>query len=271
MKLEYKGRKWDKEVINFRKFKKEVKGSFNNNEKYSLSQFENTCYKDYLSLYFLLAGDYEALSRYYYLDDINSAKIVLYTYLSGIAGLISKYLYKNGLRSEDQITNDIIENGIREETDFKLFQLISVGAMSSPLLEMEKDNLIMLMYEHKYEQAIPLLEALPDEVDDSREVYYLVPEYLKHIYLAIINGDEKGFNEHLTKRIKKYRRNMVGYSTIIDVASIALIKMAQKEGLQCTVDTIEIPKQFFDEKYLINTNECKLPYYDEFLQQGLLE
>lgn len=100
--------------------------------------------------------------------------------------------------------------------------------------------------------------------------YSVSPEFLNKMYMAIIEHDEKSFNEELAKRIKKYRRNMVGYSTIIDVVSIALIKMAEREEIHCTVDVIEIPEQFFDGTCKIDKDKDKLPFYDEFLELEII-
>lgn len=263
MKLEYKGKKWDKEVARIQKYLKEIKGVFNNNELFTINEFLNTKVKDYLRLYCCLSNNYECMAAHHYLNDVMSHEVIKYTYFSGYAMLITKCLYEQGVRTE---YNVIIENAIKDGMDYALFQLIAVDEIENPYIKILDNNLIMLMYYQKYEQARLVLSQLPDELDESREVYYVRPECLKKIYMAIIEHDEKSFNEELAKRIKKYRRNMVGYSTIIDVVSIALIKMAEQEGIRCTVDVIEIPKQFFDGTCEIDKDKDKLPFYDEFLK-----
>lgn len=60
---------------------------------------------------------------------------------------------------------------------------------------------------------------------------------------------------------------MVGYSTIIDVISIALIKMAQKAEINYHLDVIEIPKIFFDKNYQIHKDKVKPLYYEEALEK----
>lgn len=265
MKIKYKGNKWDKEVLKYQKMINETKGIINKNELYTIDKFLKDNSNDYLRLYSRLSGNYERMATYYYLDDINNMDVKKYTYLSGYAMLITKYLYEKGVRT---IYNEIIENDI-SNIDYALYQLIAVGEVDNPYIVSEEYNLIMLMYHQKYDQAKLLLEQLTDTPDESNEIYYVNPEYLKKIYMAIIEHDENGFNEELAKRIKKYRKNMVGYSTIIDVVSIALIKIADKEGLHCTVDVIETPKLFFNKTYEINKDEVKLPYYDEFLSLEL--
>lgn len=270
MILEYKGKKWEKEIKDNQKFKKVINGAFNSNEMHFIKEFEKSGCKDYLSLYFHLFGTYENMATYYYLDNIQSRDVIKYTYMSGMAKLITKCSYKKGIRTNNNFENSIIQREVIGNMDFSLFQLIAVEEMSSSLLDIEKENLIMLMYHQKYEQARSILETLPDNPDESKEIYYEQAVHLKQIYIAIIEKNEKKFNEELAKRIKKYRKNMVGYSTIVDIVSVALIKMAKQAGINCTVDVIEIPKQFFDDRCKINKEECKLPYFDDFLKEQLL-
>ena len=49
---------------------------------------------------------------------------------------------------------------------------------------------------------------------------------------------------------------------------VALIKTAKETGINCTVDVVEIPKQFFSEEKLINPEKCKVLYYDKMLKNG---
>lgn len=261
MKLEYQSTKWNKEVAKFQEFKKSVKGNFDNNENYVIDEFLKTGSEDFLRLYNNLAGVYERMSTYYYLDDIECKKIKEYVYLSGVAGILSWRLYKKDARTS---YNKIVEDSINENIDYALFQLIAVDELDLQYLTGEENNIIILMYLQKYEQAKIALDLLPDNINVSVEWYYKKPQFLKGIYTAIIEHDEKKFNEELVARIKKYRKNMVGYSVIMDIVSVALIKMAEREGLRCTVDVIEIPRQFFEDTYLINKDIVKLPYFDEF-------
>ena len=99
MKIEYKGKKWDKEVESYRKMIKASK-VINKNELYTISKFEDTGYKDYLRLYGVLSSSYARLAEYYYLDNINNKEIIKYTYLSGYAMLLTKRLYEKGIRTK---------------------------------------------------------------------------------------------------------------------------------------------------------------------------
>jgi len=175
-------------------------------------------------------------------------------------------MYDNGVGTKYK---DVIDPFLAE-FDYALYELIAVAETNFSIFNRD-DNLICLMLKQKYDDAKKIIDMLPDIVDDSNEVYYVNQKFLKNIYKAIVDGDEKKFNEEIVKRIKKYRRNMVGYSTIIDVVSIALIKMAMKAGIECNVDVIEIPKMFFDESNKIDKDSVKLPFFDEFMKAGLIK
>lgn len=272
MKIKYEAVKWQREVSKIKTLKKTCKGDLKKNELFDINEFLGNGSSDYLRLYNSLASSYAQLAKWNYLDDILTNEIKKYTYLSGVAFVIAANLYKAGVRTKfnDNFTDSIVANSIESDIDYALFQLIAVDELENPYTKIEEKNLIVLMYYQKYEEAMVLLNQLPDEPDESNEIYYIDAQYLKKIYMAIINCDEKNFNEELVKRIKKYRKNMVGYSTIIDIVSVGLIKIAKRAGIQCTVDVIEIPKQFFDDACILDKNEMKLPFYDEFLEAHLL-
>lgn len=265
MKIEYKGKKWDKEVINYQKMIKKT-NTINKNELFTINKFLNSDSKDYLRLFSRLSSNYERMATYYYLEDINSEEVKKYTYLSGYAMLITKCLYEKGIYTQ---YNEIIQNFVKN-IDFALYQLIATEEIDNPYVISQKSNLIMLMYYQKYEEVKFLLNQLTDAPNETKEIYYVKPEFLKKIYMAIVEHNEEEFNRELAIRIKKYRKNMVGYSIIVDVVSVALIKMAEREGIHCTVDVIEIPRQFFDKTKVIDKKKDKLPYYDEFLKLKLL-
>jgi len=266
MKLDYQSKKWQKETDNFRRFKKDIKGDYLKNLRFVLNEFEKTGCTGYLRLFCLLSGTYQELAEYYYLDEAGCPSIDIFNaaYLSGLAGIVAKTLFENGVRTGSETLDRICTNSVAEKYEPSLFQLISVGETDSPYLSIAENDVIMLIYRQKYEQARVLVEALPDAPDESRELYYNHSEFLKHIYIAILDKDEKAFNDELAKRIRKYRRNMAGYSPIIDYTSVALIKIAQQAGLNCTVDVIEVPHLFFDDSLKIDKTAVALPYLDKF-------
>ncbi len=264
MKIDYSSKKWPKEVENVKKFLKEIGGDFSINEQTLIKRFNESSTKNYLSFYNGLYNTYESMARYYYLNDVANTKCIDYTYLSGLALLCVKRMYDNGIRTEYNFT---VEDSL-SEFDYALYELIAVDETNFPIFN-DDDNLICLMVNQNYDKAKQLIDLLPDQADESKEVYYSKQKYLKNIYKAIVTHDEKIFNEELVKRIKKYRKNMVGYSTIIDIVSIALIKMAKLADIKCIVDVIEIPKMFFDKSYAIDKETVKLPFYDKLLKLNL--
>lgn len=265
MRIEYKGKKWEKEIKEYQTFFKQINYQFNRGENYLIQEFENNNKRNPYRLFACLEGEYEAMARYYYMYNNHSDEVVKYTYLSGRAGLIVKRLWGKGFREA------YISDSKATDVDYSLFSLIACNETLDELVNVEAENLIMLMYNQNYELANQVLNSIEvNEKGNGCEWYYYDASYLKPIYMAIINHDEKAFNEGVEKRIKKYRSSMVGYSVIVDVVSVALIKIAKKAGIDCTVDVIEIPKQFLSEERLINPEECKLPYYDELVEKGLI-
>ncbi len=244
---------------------KQINYHFNLNEKHFIQEFENNGKKNPYRLFECLKNEYGSIARAYYMHDNESEEVIKCIYLSGCAGLVVKRLWEKGFKevyiSDYEATN----------IDYSLFCLIACNEMPEELVNKETENLIMLMLNQDFELAKRILDTIEvNEKGDGCEWEYYDSSYLKPTYMAIINHDEKAFNEGLEKRIKKYRTNMVGYSVIVDVVSIALIKIAKKAGIDCTVDVVEIPKQFLSEERLINPEECKLPYYDELLRSELL-
>ena len=76
--------------------------------------------------------------------------------------------------------------------------------------------------------------------------------------LAIIEKDEKKFNEELMKRIKLYRKNSVDYAILFDVISVAMIKLAKRRGISYTFSVAEIPEFFLDMERRVDKEKYKL-------------
>ena len=270
MKLLYRGPKWEKEIKRIEVYKKDVKGNLKVNIERCVQDFLKKGGDDYLEMYFLLDGKFKLYAQYSYLDNALNEDIAKNVFLSAISGILARYLYKSK-KCPTEYPIEIMENSFAREEDSLIFRMLSVEKIPASFLEMEKDNLIMKLHLGNYQDVSKMVEQLPDEPDESREGYFDNSVFLKKIYQAILDKNEKAFNEEIEKRIKKYRRNMVGYSTIIDYVSIALIKLAEREGIHCNVDVIEIPKQFFDKELLGKLDIHELPYFDECLKTGMLD
>ena len=266
----YRGKKWDKEIKELEKNIKDMGRDYVYNRLQGEKIFERNGNNDYLQLYFSLGNDFFLRACDKYLLDMYDGSIVKDIYMSGISILITRYLFSKGIRSYEA-KNKVIEHNSEILRYQMCFRFLAVDQMPKLILETEADRPIIMLYNRDYDGLRNVLSALPDDPDDSREVYYEETVFLKKIYLAILDKDEKAFNEEIENRIKKYRRNMVGYSTIIDYVSIALIKLAEREGIHCNVDVIEIPKQFFDKELLDNLDIHELSHYDELMKTGMLD
>lgn len=76
---------------------------------------------------------------------------------------------------------------------------------------------------------------------------------------AMAEKDEKALNNRLVQHIKNERKWPVGYSVFVDAYSIAYLKLARLNHMDCELDVIEVPKMFFDETVCkIDTSETRL-------------
>lgn len=256
-KLDYKNKKWDKELAESQRDWKSLKGESPSahNLKYmekiliTDSEPDERSYEDFLDV---CADEYKLLAGEYYIRDITDYRAVDYTYLSGWAGVLKSKLNDDG--AEDK----------NPDLQTALYELIATGQTQTTYLT-KPNGIISYVYNGCYEKARELLDGVEEDTELVPGSYYREMNCLKRIYLAILDGDEAAFNEELMLRIKRYRRNMAGWTTIIDYISVALIKMAQKAGIRCTFDVIEIPKLFFDEAYQIDKEQVKLAYNEEIM------
>ena len=95
---------------------------------------------------------------------------------------------------------------------------------------------------------------------------YEARKYVKPIFSTIISGNEKAFNEEISKRIRRYRKKMDEYSPIIDYPSIALIKVAKLYGIQCNVNAVEITECFLEPIDLSIFENLHIPLEEEVIQ-----
>lgn len=256
MKLAYKSKKWNKEISELNNAKKMYNGDYEISVKSLIYNFSETDFKDYCWFYGCLDINYGIVARTYFLDNDNK-NVINNIYLSALSLLFLKRLYDNGVRTEYN-NIQISLTGF----EYAVCKLISVDC-GEIMINFCNDSIVANLLLGNEIEAKVLVDELSDDSDSISSVYYNEPIFLKAIYKSILDRDENAFNENLAQRIKKYRKNMVGYSTIIDYTSIALIKVAKKYGLNCNINVIEIPDFFFEP---INTEELlklQLPFYDE--------
>ena len=97
--------------------------------------------------------------------------------------------------------------------------------------------------------AAKLVSMLPDTPPADvmrREVYFTGVIFCKAIFSAILRGDAQALQTALEERISLYRRLPWDYTTVLDLSSVAFIKMARRRGINVSLDIAEIPQCFLD-------------------------
>ncbi len=215
---------------------------------------------DAVSFYHMIGGTYALLSRDHYLaKDILGTVKYLYLFVLAMA---KSFDHK---RAGVKITNISIQNGFDRERNIEK-AMFSAYLLGDPkLFEQYGDNLgceiIKVMYNEDYEKADALVEQLPETAeiyanDRYWTAYCCQSKYLKAIYRALLDKDEKAFNKALTERIKILRRY---YVLGFDIAALSIIKLARKLGIDYNFDVIEIPKELLGDLSAYPFDEWQLP------------
>lgn len=155
-----------------------------------------------------------------------------------------------------QIDGDYIND--TETHEGFLYQAISVNEWELAANSASPCPIIYAILNGEYGKAKELLLAYTEEPDEGQELYFIHMPYVKQIYFAMLNKDENEFNEQLAKRINKYRKRSSDYQPVIDTTSIALIKMAEKLGLQYKFKVEEVPEYFLEIKESTERSDCKI-------------
>lgn len=270
LKIQYKCRKWDKEVKESTKNKgidlqhKNIQTKidlylnpeqFKNEFIYNFRILDSASFYAQLSLsYFILSGN-----EYMLENDIDASIGYLYLYVKALAK--SYELEASGIK----IQNPAIEGRHSQKKDLEWISFAAAAIGRFELFEKYGDGigceLIKAMYHKDYDKARQLAEELPN-TEEMYEKYKLFESYyygscfMKDLYLSILNRDEKAFNDALIRRLKNVR---TGYVMPIDIVSISMIRFAKNVGLECRFDAIEIPKALCADELLIDEEKYKLP------------
>lgn len=239
MKIDFKSKKWDKEMKRLLDANDFMKNNYYNNIEGVYKRFLQTEPKDYIYLYGCLVNGFEIVSRCYFVDG-NMEKVINNTYLSAKSFLSFKEKVENNENTTFTAIKDIMSN--YEYTVCKLIAIEEIDLLNENL----DDSIMKNLFYGDEKVARELIDKIPEGGDDLVSVYYNDTIFLKNIYNSILERDDKKFHNYIIQRIKKYRKNMVGYSTIIDYTSIALFKIAKKYGINKQIDVVEIPKCFWE-------------------------
>lgn len=276
MKLQYKSKKWDKEIVERGKVIKQIKLANNgmNSEELNIRNIiweylepENYPYqkskssRDEGEVLDLIALYYMIWSCDDYLFGKTSDVCMGHIYQSVLAYSKSYDLWKAGI-----IPNNcsIVYNRQRgRDIERICFEAVVINELE--LIESYADGigaeLIKAFYHQDYEKASILLEKLPESKEMyvknvSRMSYYYEYVFVKDLYASILEKDEERFNSALEERIRYVRK---GYIMEIDFVSVSMIKFAKAVGINCNVDVVEIPRFLLEDNLEIDKEKYCLP------------
>lgn len=263
LKLDYQSPKWGKEYKNKEKALKQFDGQpaalinlqrsiIRNKEKISSQRNYQMFYSNaYLS--------YKIAADMYYLMNNDDAQSINYMYLSSAAGILAKLFDTPEAQKNRHITD--AQNAIID-FDFAVLQMFATD-QPLPKCVQNMDHIYVQLLSGNFEKVNALFQQLGTEFDPSKPDKPWASERTRTNVQTVIKKDEKSLRESLIARIKEYRKAPVGYSTFIDIYSIAFIKLAKQYGMNCEIDVIEIPKIFFAEERCKIDQTVKLPFFDE--------
>lgn len=276
MKLQYKTKKWDKDIAQTKKVMKDAKSIDKPFEQRNIeTAFQK--YKDPSlyphipsiddegSFWALVGRAYHLWSWYDYQFETGTKQCIGHIYLSTAAYARSYSLWKSGV----ELTNPSIAYNRKCGRDIENICFNALAINEFPLFEPYAEGtgaeIIKAMYHENYVKARELVETLPDTKEMYAEnknfmSYYYEADFMKDLYTAILDGNEKAFNAALHERIKNVR---CGYVMPIDAVSITMIKFAKKFGIKQIIDVIEIPNFFLEDDLNIDKETYKLPDIDD--------
>lgn len=267
-KLAYQSSKWEKERQNNEKRYKECNGKYaaqTNMEsviKRGLAKSADS--RDYVRYYSLFSLSYKILAGRTYLRNNSDSQVIHYTYLSGIAAIFA-YLFDIAHPAVNRDKTD--QEDMVRDFSYGLLQLFAVqNYLPQYLNSLEHPYVQMLL--GNFEKAVELLPTTLSEYDAAQPYAVLMSDAERLTVQAMAEKDEKALNHQLVQHIKNERKWPVGYSVFVDAYSIAYIKLARLNNMNCGLDVIEVPKMFFDDAACkIDISEIKLPFFDDAVEQ----
>lgn len=272
--LVYQPPKWEKELRNKAKVWKKQDGKisayYNMMALLARNERKESAQRDYRRIYSNLHLEYHMIAGNLYLKNPDDIQCVTYCYLSGLAGIFA-YLFDHAVGekiSKQQQNLDIteMEHAVK---DFacSILQLYAVNQPIPPYMK-HINHLYISLFEGDFEKTRSLLSKTGTEFDCSNPDQLWISETERSIIQAILCKDDNALYKSLVQHIKNYRKWPVGYSTFIDIRSIAYIKLARQYGMNCELNIIEIPNMFFDDTICrIDVTEMKLPFYEDAVEQ----
>ncbi len=267
-KLAYQPSKWEKERQNNEKRYIAGKGKYavqtNMENMIRRGLAKSADCRDYVSYYSSFSLSYRILAGRTYLRNNSDSQVIHYTYLSGIAAIIA-YLLDIAHPAENRDKTD--QEDMVNDFSYGLFQLFAVQNYLPQCLNFLEHPYVQLLLGN-FEKAVELLPSTLSEYDAAQPYAVLMSDEARQTVQAMVEKDEKALNNQLVQRIRNERKWPVGYSIFVDAYSIAYIKLARLNNMNCELDVIEVPKMFFDDAACkIDISEIKLPFFDDALEQ----
>lgn len=245
-KLAYQPSKWEKERQNNEKRYIAGKGKYavqtNMENMIRRGLAKSADCRDYVSYYSSFSLSYRILAGRTYLRNNSDSQVIHYTYLSGIAAIIA-YLLDIAHPAENRDKTD--QEDMVNDFSYGLFQLFAVQNYLPQCLNFLEHPYVQLLLGN-FEKAVELLPSTLSEYDAAQPYAVLMSDEARQTVQAMVEKDEKALNNQLVQRIRNERKWPVGYSIFVDAYSIAYIKLARLNNMNCELDVIEVPKMFFE-------------------------
>ena len=206
--------------------------------------------EDYAHYFASISLQYHSWVRDRYLMNPNDPMLADDIYRSGISGIISQLLGGLALPQwENEFATALYELVTLDRTDAEYFT--------------NKKSVFSCMLMNDFESAEQMLSTI--EADNAPRIgaQYIDLKYLKNLYLAIIHGDETAFHDEIVRRIKTYRKNPYTHSVVIDFPLVALIKIANRNGIAYSGQVAEIPQAMLTGQFTTSANCAKPPLSEE--------
>lgn len=247
VKLAYQSSKWEKERQNNEKRYIAGKGKYavqtNMENMIRRGLAKSADCSDYVSYYSSFSLSYRILAGRTYLRNNSDSQVIHYTYLSGIAAIFA-YLLDIAHPAVNRDKTD--QEDMVNDFSYGLFQLFAVQNYLPQCLNFLEHPYVQLLLGN-FGKAVELLPSTLSEYDAAQPYAVLMSDEARQTVQAMVEKDEKALNNQLVQRIRNERKWPVGYSIFVDAYSIAYIKLARLNNMNCELDVIEVPKMFFDD------------------------
>lgn len=249
-KLTYQSPKWVKARAEVLKIGYNFANSSNVNGYIRRLRESGAEKRDYAHYFASLSLCYHSWATDRYLINPSDPMLIDEIYRSGISGVISQQL--GGL--------PLPQWKVSFET--ALYELTALDCTEIEYFQ-DRKSVLSCMLMNDFELAEQMLLDIEMDVDARIGSQYIELKYLKNLYLHIIYKDEALFNEEAERRIKTYRRNPYTHAVIIDFPLTALIKIANKNGIDYWGDVAEVPRTILSHQFSFSREQLKPPLSNE--------